>query len=481
VVLRAVLASIRECGVGAASDGNLLLTNGTGAAMIVKRVIPINSQHYAVEVPDECPVCHRHSEVKFVCADRINEGSGVEAIFRCGFQACTVFFLCFYGPVPSEKLIAVRPLKPPEARFSELISHLSPEFICIYAEAAEVKHLGLRQVAGPGYRKAFEFLIKDYAKSLVTADFANREEKLKQIEKAFSGTVVNDSIPDGRIQAVATRCLWLGNDETHYLRTWTEHDLEDLVTLIELTIQWIEIDIRSRIYVNRAGSGQRQSLVWIGRDGKRLSEVGQPDDFGNVRLSRDGKVQLTSGGNPKYPTDWSPNGKYLLYTDIDPKTGPDVWALPLAGDNGGKPIPVAQGPFTERNGVFSPDGKWIAYDSYESSISAIYVQPFPPTGAKWMISNQGGLRPKWRGDGKELFFMGPVLDRIMGAGIRTVGAGIEADPPGVLFTVFTPGIVDSPFDVTADGQRFLVLQPPAAGPDPNSLTVLLNWQAGLKK
>jgi Tol biopolymer transport system component len=194
-----------------------------------------------------------------------------------------------------------------------------------------------------------------------------------------------------------------------------------------------------------------------------------------------GEVQLTSGGNPKYPTDWSPNGKYLLYTDIDPKTGPDVWALPLAGDNGGKPIPVAQGPFTERNGVFSPDGKWIAYDSYESSISAIYVQPFPPTGAKWMISNQGGLRPKWRGDGKELFFVGPVLDRIMAAGIRTAGAGIEADPPRALFTVFTPGIVDSPFDATADGQRFLVLQPPAAGPDPNSLTVLLNWQGGLKK
>jgi Tol biopolymer transport system component len=304
------------------------------------------------------------------------------------------------------------------------------------------------------------------------------------------------------------------------------------------------------VIVYRAGPAQGLSLVWIGRDGKRLGEMGQADDLRNVRLSPDGKraavrrtvsanpdiwlvelsraamtrvtfdaktddypvwspdgrqvafasdrtgtmqlyrkdaagvsgeVQLTRGGNPKYPTDWSRDGKYLLYTDIDPRTGHDIWMLPLAGDHVGKPIPVAQGPFIERNGVFSPDGKWIAYESFESGRAEIYVQPFPPNGAKWMISSQGGSRPRWRADGKELFYMGSDSARIMAAGIRTAGAGIEAEPPRKLFTMRAPGSVVFPFDVTADGQRFLALQVPGGGPDPNSLTVLLNWQAGLKK
>jgi serine/threonine protein kinase/Tol biopolymer transport system component len=211
------------------------------------------------------------------------------------------------------------------------------------------------------------------------------------------------------------------------------------------------------------------------------------DRSGTMQLYRkdaagtSGEVQLTSGGNPKYPTDWSRDGKYLAYTDTDPKTGQDIWVLPLAGDNGGKPIPIARGPIVERNGVFSPDGKWIAYDSFDSGRSEIWVQPFPPTGAKWMISNQGASRPRWRGDGKELFYMGRASNWIMAASIRAAGSSIEADPPRQLFTLLTPGTVVFPFDVTADGQRFLALQMPGGGPDPNSLTILLNWQAGLKK
>ncbi len=98
------------------------------------------------------------------------------------------------------------------------------------------------QIAGPGYRKAFEFLIKDYAKSLEPL-------KEKDIESKFSGAVVAEFVPDARIQAVATRCLWLGNDETHYLRRWTDHDLEDFVTLIKLTTNWIEIEHLSKAYV----------------------------------------------------------------------------------------------------------------------------------------------------------------------------------------------------------------------------------------
>ena len=102
--------------------------------------------------------------------------------------------------------------------------------------------MGLNQIAGPGYRKAFEFLIKDYAKSIAP-------DRAAEIEAKFAGAVVSDFVGDPRIQAVAKRSLWLGNDETHYLRKWTDHDVSDLVTLIKLTANWIEIDHLSKSYV----------------------------------------------------------------------------------------------------------------------------------------------------------------------------------------------------------------------------------------
>ena len=102
-------------------------------------------------------------------------------------------------------------------------------------------HLGLTQIAGPGYRKAFEFLVKDYAKSL-------KPDDSERIEKLFSGNVVNEFITDPRIQAVAKRALWIGNDEIHYLRKWVAHDIDDLITLIKLAINWVEIERLSQSY-----------------------------------------------------------------------------------------------------------------------------------------------------------------------------------------------------------------------------------------
>lgn len=212
--------------------------------MMTKRSISIQNHGYSVDVPDECPVCHKHSEVSFVAADVVENGRGVQTIFRCAYQGCRAFFICFYGPKPSSDLLGIRPQKPAESMFPETISALSPGFVSIFKEADEAKHLGLKQVAGPGYRKAFEFLIKDYAKSLAPG-------KDREIEEKFSGAVVTEFVPDARIQAVAKRCLWLGNDETHYLRKWADHDVDDLVTLIKLTTNWIEIEHLSKAYVEK--------------------------------------------------------------------------------------------------------------------------------------------------------------------------------------------------------------------------------------
>lgn len=210
--------------------------------MHIKRGITVKNHSYQVEVPDACPVCHRHSEIQTIDADTIDRGASVQAIFRCAYTGCRQHFFCYYGPMTSGTLIAVRPVKPVLSVFPEAVSTISPAFLSVFAEAEEAAQIGLKQIAGPGYRKAFEFLIKDYAKSIAP-------DRAAEIESKFAGAVVNDFVADPRIQAVAKRSLWLGNDETHYLRKWTDHDVSDLVTLIKLTANSIEIDHLSKSYV----------------------------------------------------------------------------------------------------------------------------------------------------------------------------------------------------------------------------------------
>ena len=210
--------------------------------MLIKRSINVGNHGYGVELPGACPICHHHSEFGFTGAESINQDSGVQAIFKCAYAGCRQFFFCYYGPLGSGgKLEAVRPVKPSPSAFSDEVKKLSPQFVQIFNEAEEAAHNGLSQIAGPGYRRAFEFLIKDYAKSLAP-------DKAKEIESKFSGAVVNEYVPDTRIQGVAKRVLWLGNDETHYLKKWTEHDIDDLVKLVRLAAHWIDIETLSKSY-----------------------------------------------------------------------------------------------------------------------------------------------------------------------------------------------------------------------------------------
>ncbi|HEY3202155.1 MAG TPA: hypothetical protein VGL03_00715, partial [Thermoanaerobaculia bacterium] len=177
----------------------------------------------------------------------------------------------------------------------------------------------------------------------------------------------------------------------------------------------------------------------------------------------------------KNPQDWSRDGRYLLYGTRLPKTGIDLWILPLFGDK--KPAPLLVTPFDEFEARFSPDGRWFAYGSKESGSWEIYVQPFPPTGAKWQISVGGGTTPRWRGDGKEILYV--AADYMRKAVDIKMSPTFEAGVPRDLFQ--TPNSWGS--DVMPDGQRFLVNL--AAGESPPApITVVLNWSAevkGLKK
>jgi Tol biopolymer transport system component len=187
--------------------------------------------------------------------------------------------------------------------------------------------------------------------------------------------------------------------------------------------------------------------------------------------------------NSILPTDWSLDGRFILYRQIDQKSGYDLWALPTFGDS--KPIPVATTTFEERDGQFSPDGQWVVYRSNESGRFEVYVQPFPGPGRKLLISNNGGTQPRWRHDGKEIFYISPDT-KVMAVPIATSsdGKAIKAQTPVPLFTVaiaggFTPGTNSQQYAVSRDGQHFLV----NVATDETSIpvTLVLNWNPEAKK
>jgi Tol biopolymer transport system component len=176
------------------------------------------------------------------------------------------------------------------------------------------------------------------------------------------------------------------------------------------------------------------------------------------------------------PTDWSADGRFVLYTFTGafPQTS-DIWALPLFGER--KPLPVIQTEFSEGQGVFSPDGRWIAYTSDETGQPNVHIQPFLRAGGRYRISPNGGGNPHWRADGKELFY----LDA---AGMMTaVPIDMTAGwPAGLPTTLFPAGVVstNNMYAVTKDGQRFLVNRPQSAG-TATPLTVIVNWASTLGK
>jgi serine/threonine protein kinase/Tol biopolymer transport system component len=182
------------------------------------------------------------------------------------------------------------------------------------------------------------------------------------------------------------------------------------------------------------------------------------------------------------PHDWSPDGKWIVYGQIGGSTGADLWLFPTGGDE--NPVPYLQSPFDETNARFSPDGKWIAYQSNESGQYQIYIQAFPPTGAKWQVSSTGGEYPRWRRDGSELFYMAQDF-RLMTVSLVTATT-VNAGPPQPLFQVSVIGNLpgDIPFGVepSHDGKRFLVSVPATdrvAAVQP--ITVVTNWDAASKK
>ncbi|MBZ5579127.1 MAG: protein kinase [Acidobacteriia bacterium] len=217
--------------------------------------------------------------------------------------------------------------------------------------------------------------------------------------------------------------------------------------------------------------------VWS-PDSTRIAYASDRDLYLKVATGAGSEEPLFKSGQSKIPTDWSRDGRYLLFTSTDPKTGADLWVMPMTGER--KPAVYLQTEFNETEGRFSPDGRFVAYQSNASGSNEIYVQPFPnPTGGKWMVSKGGGLMPRWRRDGKELYYLDSAGNNLMSVEV-TPGPNFQA---GVARTLFAFAAGPNPYDVSGDGQKFVrfAVALVASNAPPSPITVVLNWTAGLRK
>lgn len=173
--------------------------------------------------------------------------------------------------------------------------------------------------------------------------------------------------------------------------------------------------------------------------------------------SEEEQLLLTSD-TPKHPEAWSPDGRFLTFASLETKTKYDVSVLPLMGDR--TPRPLLREAFSEGQSQISPDGRWLAYTSYETGTMEVYVRPFPAGDGKWQISTDGGADPRWRRDGRELFFIA-AGGMLMAMRVGTDGAFT----PGVVTPLFDTRVnhlwddARNHYDVSRDGQRFLVTTP----------------------
>jgi hypothetical protein len=283
-------------------------------------------------------------------------------------------------------------------------------------------------------------------------------------------------------------------------------------------------------YSSEGTRARLAQFAWFDRSGRRVSDVGPPGDYAEFSLSPDEKVvavyrpgggiwtldlsqdglarrftfdssrrpiwspdggriifakigsstlyekavrgtgaEQPVPGSAGLPTGWSREGRYLLSTNNG-----DLWILA-----NGKSNPFQRTEFNESEGQFSPDGKWIAYTSDESKQSEVYVQSFPASGGKWLISTSGGSQPRWRSDGKELFYIAPD-GKMMAVSIK---AGVSFEY-GTAMPLFQAPIQDFPatfgYAVASEGQRFLVRSVTKEAKS-YPITVLTNWVAIVKK
>jgi len=229
-----------------------------------------------------------------------------------------------------------------------------------------------------------------------------------------------------------------------------------------------------------SGPGSKEWCAWSPDGGRVAHSVSNPRGTGYDIVSKPiggSGTEVTLASDPvefQAPLGFSPDGSFLLYSKRK-KERDDLWILPLTGDR--VPRPFMATPALEPLGRFSPNGRYIAYQSDETGRFEIYVAAFPGPGGRWPISQNGGVEPRWSGDGKELFYFAPD-NRLMVARVNSDGASFDVGEIRPLFQTRSMGFTYR-YDVANDGKRFLVVA--GLPQDLSPITLLTNWTAELPK
>jgi hypothetical protein len=199
--------------------------------------------------PDRCPICHRSIEA-------IETGLGtyftydefdhyIQVVFRCPDRKCSQLFISEYKSLSSDGVYYKYSYSYPSTQrnvdFQNEIQEISPKFVKIYNQAAKAESLKLDEISGIGYRKAVEFLVKDYCS-------LKDKKNEKVIKNEYMGIIIKNRIDDERIKVCAEKAIWLGNDQAHYTQIWDQYNIDDLKNLIRITVNWIVSEVVTAKY-----------------------------------------------------------------------------------------------------------------------------------------------------------------------------------------------------------------------------------------
>jgi serine/threonine protein kinase len=236
------------------------------------------------------------------------------------------------------------------------------------------------------------------------------------------------------------------------------------------SVAWSHDSARLIYRHNQGGANQGGANQFV----RRSASGGGAEE---LLLSVEAERAAQMRGTNIVPTDWSPDGEYVLFIVSAVDSGNDLWILPLAGDK--KPYRFLATPAEEMQGNFSPEGHFVAYTSNESGKFEVYVETFPRSERKWPVSINGGYEPRWSPDGREMYYLSE--DRKLMA--VSIGAGPSFGVPVALFQTRVPAGVSANrthYVPSRDGKRFLV-NTLSGDRSPTPITVVLNWTVGLKK